>query len=233
MATFEELVDKLDEPRTPSDDPVIVEAQAALASLYDPRGSQDWQSWLKVGAALKQGRDQCIRNAGANGPFGKKYKAAFKLWLEDNGFAERPDKSLRSNLIEVMENLPLIEEWREHHLTDKERARKNNPDTVLRKWRADQAVQAGSKKHQSADKDKIENLMRVIGTVSDHARKVWPDDANVPERVRYLAALMDMSPIEIREFGRACLAYDCSLSSTITNTPPVRAADIEGELDDE
>jgi hypothetical protein len=132
MLAFEEVVDALDDERqAASDDPLIVEAQESLAALYDPRGSQDWQSWIKVGAALKQGRDACIRTAGANGPFGEKYKTAFKRWLEETRFAERPDTALRSKLIEVMENLPLIEEWRENHLTDRERARLNNPDSVL------------------------------------------------------------------------------------------------------
>ena len=45
------------------------------------------------------------------------------------------DKGDRSRLYAVMDNLPMIEEWRQR-LTITERLKFNHPNAVLRKWKA-------------------------------------------------------------------------------------------------
>jgi hypothetical protein len=199
------MLEKLEDDDAPSDDAEVIAAHAALEKLYNRLGSEDFQSWKVVGAALKKGRDEAIRAASCNRPYGKAYQQAFKAWLTKNGFADRPSKEARSKLIQIMENLPAIEEWMESHLTDREREKLNNPETVWRRWRAAQEVRTGSRR-RSQDRGVLENIMRAAGHVEEEVAKVWPDDVVTPsEQVRWLAERMDMTWQVMREFCRAGL----------------------------
>jgi hypothetical protein len=95
---------------------------------------KSWGDWIKVGEAHLVGRDWAMNQAGANQPRGKAYNMAFGEWLQKYKFSDM-DKGDRSRLFEVMDNLPMIEEWR-RILTLTDRLRLNHPNAVLRKWKA-------------------------------------------------------------------------------------------------
>ena len=95
---------------------------------------KSWTDWLKVGEALQVGREWAMNQAGTNKPEGKGYTIAFGEWLAKYKLDDM-DKGDRSRLFAVMDNLPMIEEWRQT-LTLTERLKLNHPNAVLRKWKA-------------------------------------------------------------------------------------------------
>jgi hypothetical protein len=95
---------------------------------------KSWGDWTKVGEALLIGRDWAIHQAGSNRPEGKAYNMAFGEWMAKYKLDDM-DKGDRSRLFAVMDNLPMIEEWRKT-LTLTERLKLNHPNSVLRKWKS-------------------------------------------------------------------------------------------------
>jgi hypothetical protein len=95
---------------------------------------ESWVDWLKVGEALQVGREWAMDQAGTNKAEGKAYIMAFGKWLAKYKLDDM-DKGDRSRLYTVMDNLPMIEEWRQR-LTLTERLKFNHPNVVLRKWKA-------------------------------------------------------------------------------------------------
>jgi hypothetical protein len=95
---------------------------------------KSWGDWLKVGEALQIGREWAMHQAGVNRPEGKGYNTAMGEWLQRYKLDDM-DSGDRSRLFQVMDNLPMIEQWR-GILTLTERLRLNHPNAVLRKWKA-------------------------------------------------------------------------------------------------
>jgi hypothetical protein len=95
---------------------------------------KSWGDWLKVGEALQVGREWAMNQAGTNKPEGKAYTMAFGKWLAKYKLDDMDTRDL-SRLYAVMDNLPMIEEWRQR-LTLTERLKFNHPNAVLRKWKA-------------------------------------------------------------------------------------------------
>lgn len=95
---------------------------------------KSWGDWLKVGEALQVGREWAMNWAARNKPEGKAYTIALTEWLTKYKLDDM-DKGDRSRLYAVMDNLPMIEEWRQR-LTITERLKFNHPNAVLRKWKA-------------------------------------------------------------------------------------------------
>ena len=85
---------------------IINAARAAWRHLKSD-DKTDFQYWLKIGAALKLGREECLRTAGTNRPSGKRYAKTMNEWLkgEHRGDIDQGD---RSRLLELMDNLPAI-----------------------------------------------------------------------------------------------------------------------------
>jgi hypothetical protein len=95
---------------------------------------KNWNDWLKVGEALQVGREWAMNQAGTNQAVGKAYNMAFGEWLAKYKLGDM-DKGDRSRLFTVMDNLPMIEQWRQT-LTQTERFKLNHPNAVWRKWKA-------------------------------------------------------------------------------------------------
>jgi hypothetical protein len=95
---------------------------------------KNWNDWLKVGETLVAWREWAMNQAGTNEPRGKGYNMAFGEKLTHYKLDDM-DKGDRSRLFTVMDNLPMIEEWR-RTLTLGERLRLNHPNAVWRKWKA-------------------------------------------------------------------------------------------------
>ncbi|MCL2429912.1 MAG: hypothetical protein FWD12_11825 [Alphaproteobacteria bacterium] len=127
--------------RMPSDLERIVKAgQAAWKRL---KSEKSWNDWMAVGEALMVGREEAMDDAGIplksnRPPQGRVYNTAFGEWLRKNKLDDM-DKGDRSRLFEVMENRGAVEEWRKT-LSPAERVKLNHPSTVLRNWKAADAL---------------------------------------------------------------------------------------------
>ena len=74
-----------------------------------------------------------LKVTGANAPMGRVYCSAFNMWICGHGF-ERMEKSPRSAVLEMHENVSAIETWRST-LTDKQRRRLQGPLQNVRRWK--------------------------------------------------------------------------------------------------
>jgi hypothetical protein len=72
---------------------------------------KNWGDWIKVGEACQVGREWAMNQAGINKPEGKGYNTAFGEWLTKYKLDDM-DKGDRSPLFTVVDNLPMIEQWR-------------------------------------------------------------------------------------------------------------------------
>jgi hypothetical protein len=119
---------------------------------------KNWNDWLKVGEALLVGRDWAMNQATTNQPQGKAYNMAFGEWLQRYKLDDM-DKGDRSRLFQVMENLPMIEDWR-RTLTLNQKLSLNHPNAVLRRWKAHMAPEPRTKTGEPKPtlRDSVANL---------------------------------------------------------------------------
>jgi hypothetical protein len=126
------------------DDPVALgrEAWRRLKGA----GRTSWEDWLILGEALQVGRQEAVNKVNGK-PGSKSYNQTFGHWLQIHGFDEI-DKSDRSKLFFIIEDLARVQKWREG-LTEAQRASWNHPSTVWRVyncadrgWRAMKAALA-------------------------------------------------------------------------------------------
>jgi hypothetical protein len=96
--------------------------------------SRTWVEWMTIGEGLLAGRHWAMQKAGTNEPAGKGYALAFNEWLRDWKLNDLNNTD-RAKLLQLMEELPLVEEWRAS-LTEYERRNLNNPTSIWRKWKA-------------------------------------------------------------------------------------------------
>lgn len=101
-------------------------------------GCEAWQrtgrnaafnDWIKIAEALAVGRAACMRLGGCNSPFGSRYNALMRQWLQERGLQEIAGQE-RHKALAVLDELPAILEWRET-LTDEQRRRLNHPSAIL------------------------------------------------------------------------------------------------------
>jgi hypothetical protein len=118
--------------------------------------TKDYNDWLKVGEALTVGREWAMNQAQTNKPEGKAYNMAFGEWMTQYKLNDM-DKGDRSRLFQVMEALPMIEEWR-RTLTFTERLKLNHPNAVLRKWKAAFEVHEKVKPAKPSLRDSVAEL---------------------------------------------------------------------------
>jgi hypothetical protein len=91
--------------------------------------------WLKIGAALRIGKQRALYVTGANAPWGRNYSREFGQWMIEHGFGHMP-KAVRSVAIELVENEQAISTWRDT-LSEKQRQRLRHPLSITRRWRAE------------------------------------------------------------------------------------------------
>jgi hypothetical protein len=114
---------------------IIKRGQSALRRLDKDR---NWEDWIQVGYAVVECRSVAMREAGANRPFGPAYTKSYASLMEHYRFTEKlKDKSDRSRLVEIMDNLPAVTAWRQG-LTPDERRKYTHPTTVFRYWKTAQ-----------------------------------------------------------------------------------------------
>jgi hypothetical protein len=125
------------DPREDESDRVCRQGTEAWKRL---KKEKSWGDWIKVGEALRVGREWAMNQAGIPAgtnrkPEGKGYNMAFCEWLTKYKLDDM-DKGDRSRLFSVMDNLGLIEGWRKN-LPQTQRLKLNHPNAVWRKWKAD------------------------------------------------------------------------------------------------
>jgi hypothetical protein len=136
---------------------VYREGREALQRISTGR---DWSDWQKVGVALVAGRAEAMRTANTNMPRGRGYNQAFGDVLKREHL-DRIDSATRYQLLQIAENLPEIEEWRET-LHPTQRLKLNHPSTIWRNW---QRTVKGAGKKQADEVEQSGDEAEDVGTV--------------------------------------------------------------------
>jgi hypothetical protein len=136
--------------------------------------ARDWSDWQKVSAALAAGRTEAMRTAKANRPKGKKYNQAFGDVLKREHL-DRIDSATRYQLLQIAENLPAIEEWREKLDPDR-RLKLNHPSTIWRNWQrtvkgsgeqSDEVEQSSDEREDAAPVSIIAPLTTLVQQIAE------------------------------------------------------------------
>ncbi len=131
---------------------------------------QDFETWRRIGAALSVGRSFALKASGASAPIGRPYSATFSSWLDQHGF-QGMSKPLRSWTLDMHEHLAEISQWRAT-LTDRERRRLTNPQSIVRRWRKDTAPK------DKADRvDALQAAAAALGRFLACMEVLGPDEA--------------------------------------------------------
>jgi hypothetical protein len=110
---------------------IVQQGQDAWTEI---RKASTFEAWVRVGKALQVGREFALWATGCNAPKGPRYCKAFSAWADEHGF-KKMTTAVRSEAIELAENLSAIEAWRDT-LSEKKKLRLSHPQTITRSWRA-------------------------------------------------------------------------------------------------
>jgi hypothetical protein len=151
---------------------VYREGREALDRISTAR---DWSDWQKVGAALAAGRTEAMRSANTNRSKGKKYNQDFGDVLKREHL-DSIDSATRYQLLQIAENLPAIEEWREKLDPDR-RLKLNHPSTIWRNWQrtvkgagkkqADEVEQSSDEREDAAPVSIIAPLTTLVQQIAE------------------------------------------------------------------
>jgi len=143
----------------------VAEGRAAWERLRRV-GTTSWQDWTLVARALAVGREQAMKTAKSNRPYGPAYTRAMRQWIDDNGFSAIPQTE-RYACHRLLENLPAITAWRDS-LPPKQRLKNNHPHGVFWAWRRSLNLAPPLKKLPSA---------KMPPKPAKGANVYWPQDA--------------------------------------------------------
>lgn len=178
-----------------------------VAALKRLDSDKNWLDWLQVGEAIVECRNVAMREAETNQPFGPRYRTAFARLMQHYHFSERlKDKSDRSKLVAIMDNLPAVEAWRSQLPADDKR-KWNHPATV---WREYQKAQRKSVEVDTDDvwrkpsvKDQLQAAKSELHRIRKEGGLPWGPADKPAERAQ---ALMEhLSVAEAEELGLALL----------------------------
>jgi hypothetical protein len=166
-----------DEPERRETAAKFLEARAikAAAECWQAYGrASSFEAFLKIGQGLLVGRNLVLKSTGANAPMGRRYCAAFSLWIEAHGFSGM-QKSLRSASIELAEHGEEIAAWRAT-LPEKQRRRLTGPLSNVQRWRASTAHSSG-RSPTDLKRDAVASWRRFCACTkalpADEARPLW------------------------------------------------------------
>ena len=175
-------------PATPEQLAEIRRAQAALKRLDSDR---NWRDWEIVGDGVMAIRQIAMHESGVNRPYGRGYTEAFgRLWTHYK-FADRiKDPGDRSRLIDVMENLPAIQAWRQQLSAD-DRRRWTHPSTVWREYQkarkqAAAVPEADNLWKKPSAKEEIKALKAQIHELRKGGDLPWGPDDSPEDQARAL-----------------------------------------------
>lgn len=178
----------------------ILAGQEAWRRLSSGHTRQDW---LLVGKALQLLRVEAMLTAHVNKPEGRRYSQEYSDLLRANGF-DAVDKSTRSRLLSVLENIAEIEKWLATVPANKQ-LELNHPHTI---WRAYQRIVAKKPGDTTAKKPShVEKLKQAIVDLEEHATRLASEAPFTPrDKPRDQAAvvwrLLQCSPSAARALCR-------------------------------
>ena len=108
-----------------------------------------WRKWMAVAAGVKRAREEALSIVGTARPVGAAYCKAFGEILKREKL-NKIDSAVRSHLLQIIENLEKIREWRAK-LSESERQRWTHPTSVWRHW----SESARHKKHLPKERAKM------------------------------------------------------------------------------
>jgi hypothetical protein len=153
-----------------SDVAAIAEGREALSRLRRV-GQTSWEDWLLVAHALAAGREQAMKTAQTNRPYGPNYYRAMRHWIDANGFGDLT-QSERYSCHRLLENLAAITAWRDS-LDENHRLKNNHPHGVFWSWRRSLGLAPPLKKLPSAKKPNGR-----ASHADHHSRPIfWPQDS--------------------------------------------------------
>jgi len=177
-----------------------VTIKKARAAWRELKTDMTWEKWVHVGHGLVLGREDAMRDSGANAPHGRRYSKAFAAWLDANDFGDI-DKGDRARLFSCMDNLAAIKEWRAT-LTMTERLRLNHPSSMWRRYEktlVPKPKPTDEPPGEPADEKLADALFDLLGAEQElkrlEARVVELEEEN--EALRGFALCPDMSDEEI------------------------------------
>ena len=150
----------------------VAQGRAAWERIKS-RSKPMYDDWLLIGAALILGRRACMAAAGIEVPYGPRYHAQIKRWLEQNGLSDL-DSHERLGAIFCVENQAKIEKWRAG-LPEVARLRANHPNTILKHFRFGTVPQRQGPKTATCariDRPSQDMLRRVAAKL----RENWTND---------------------------------------------------------
>jgi hypothetical protein len=95
--------------------------------------AESFENWKLIGAALAVGKRRALSVTGANDTSSRAYIKTFSRWLVQNSFDAMP-RMTRTWAIALYENTAAIEQLRSA-LSEKERRRLRDPQSIVRAWR--------------------------------------------------------------------------------------------------
>jgi hypothetical protein len=195
---------------TPDSLVIIKRGQSALRRLDKDR---NWEDWIQVGYAVVECRAVAMREAGTNRPYGPAYTKAYASLMAHYHFTDKlKDKSDRSRLVEIMDNLPTVTAWRQG-LTSDERRKYTHPTTVFRYWKAAQrkSVEAESPdvwRPAASTRQKLKVVEAEIHKLRKEGTAVpWGPDDPPYLRARAVMEAFGLSIIESEQLGMALLQH--------------------------
>src|SRR5215475_589310 len=142
-----------------------------------------WGEWMVIGEGLIEGRRWAMQQAGTDAPEGKGYVVAFGEYLKRYKLDDM-DKSDRAKLLQLMEERPAVEEWRQN-LPTNQRRDLNNPTLVYRKWQSDTKVKKPRSKGKGDARARAMVEQQQARIEELEQERLQPDDspADVADRI--------------------------------------------------
>jgi hypothetical protein len=200
---------------TPESLAIIKRGVAAMKRLDRDKNVEDW---IQVGNAFLECRNVAMREAKKNTPFGPKYTAAYARLLKHYKLADMlKDKSDRARLIDMIENLPAVMEWRQS-LSPDERRRYTHPTTIMRHYHAAQrraAKQAAEADGSDADAFRAPSVKQQLREARAEVHRIrkesavapWAPGDAAPDRARAVMEIFQLSVSETEELGLALVQH--------------------------
>jgi len=177
----------------------ISEGREALSRLRRV-GQTTWEDWLLVAHALAVGREQAMKEAKTNRPYGPKYYRAMRHWIDANGFSDMAQTE-RYSCHRLLENLTAITAWRDG-LDEHRRLKNNHPHGVFWSWRRSLGLAPPLRKLPSAKKTNgkanhagyhrpLQFDQDMIKRAGDAMRQAWSNDVYKLATIALQAAIRD------------------------------------------
>ena len=171
---------------------VYREGREALDRISTGR---DWSDWQKIGAALAAGRAEAMRIANTNRPKGKKYNQDFRDVLKREHL-DSINSTTRYQLLQIAENLPAIEEWREKLDPDR-RLKLNHPSAIWRNW---QRTVKGTGKKRADEVEQSSDAVTIIAALTTLVQQMG-QHGFTPQLDNLLAAKPSFNPNDLIELA--------------------------------